>query len=385
MRLVAAAISIFVPILTAYASTTPSSTAPSLVTPNADKTRPVVALVLGGGGMRGFAHIGAIKSLEAHGIRPDMVVGTSAGALVGAVYASGKTPSEMIALADTVKETDLIEITPSQQGLIDGTRLRRYVNEQVNHRPIEAFPIRYAAVATQMHTNTAVTFRTGEAGLAVQASSSVPKLFIPPRIPKIGGKKYVDGSQVALLPTRIAKSLGADIIIAVDVMGEKQASPNSNALPTQGSSINIQRNHAGISATWGDKTMTVPVNLDKLNQAARGLPIDIPLGDLLGVVMQSIPTNTNISLPKQLPTKTSEFAQWFGNLGANLTAEPEDIRAADVLIRPKMTGAAVFDSTDRTRLINEGRLATDAQILAIKKAIKDAHTRKRTQMQTAQS
>lgn len=97
---------------------------------------------------------------------------------------------------------------------------------------------------------------------------------------------------MALLPTRIAKSLGADIIIAVDVMGEKQASPNSNALPNQGSSINIQRNHAGISATWGDKTMTAPVNLDKLNQAAKGLPIDIPLGDLLGVVMQSIPTNT---------------------------------------------------------------------------------------------
>lgn len=383
MRLVAAAISIFVPILTAYASTTPPSTAPSLVTPNADKTRPVVALVLGGGGMRGFAHIGAIESLEAHGIRPDMVVGTSAGALVGAVYASGKTPSEMIALADTVKETDLIEITPSQQGLIDGTRLRRYVNEQVNHRPIEAFPIRYAAVSTQMHTNTAVTFRTGEAGLAVQASSSVPKLFIPPRIPKIGGKKYVDGSQVALLPTRIAKSLGADVIIAVDVMGERQA-PDSNTPHTQGSSINIQRNEVGISAKWGDKTMTVPIDIDKLNDAAKGLPVDMPLGDLLGAVMQSIPANTDISLPRQLPANASEFSRWFGNLGANLTAEPEDIRAADVLIRPKMTGAAVFDSTDRTRLINEGRLATDAQIPAIKKAIKDAHTRKHAQIQTIQ-
>ncbi|WP_227546307.1 patatin-like phospholipase family protein [Moraxella catarrhalis] len=80
MRLVAAALPIFMPILTAYASATPSSTAPSLVTPNANKTCPVVALVLGGGGMRGFAHIGAIESLEAHGIRPDMVVGTSWGA-----------------------------------------------------------------------------------------------------------------------------------------------------------------------------------------------------------------------------------------------------------------------------------------------------------------
>lgn len=80
MRLVVAALPIFMPILTAYASATPSSTAPSLVTPKADKTRPVVALVLGGGGMRGFAHIGAIESLEAHGIRPDMVVGTSWGA-----------------------------------------------------------------------------------------------------------------------------------------------------------------------------------------------------------------------------------------------------------------------------------------------------------------
>lgn len=371
MRLAVAAVPVFALILTACGSTTPPSTAQVSATLKADEARPVVALVLGGGGTRGFAHIGAIESLEAHGIRPDMVVGTSAGALVGAVYASGKTPSELIDLADAVKETDLIEITPSQQGLIDGTRLRRYVNEQVNHRPIEAFPMRYAAVATQMHTNTAVTFRTGEAGLAVQASSSVPKLFIPPRIPEAGGEKYVDGSQVALLPTRIAKSLGADVIIAVDVMGERQA-PDSNTPHTQGSSINIQRNEVGISTKWGDKTMTVPIDIDKLNDAAKGLPVDMPLGDLLGAVMQSIPANA------------SEFARWFGNLGANLTAEPEDIRAADVLIRPKMTGAAVFDSTDRTRLINEGRLATDAQIPAIKKAIEDARALKHTQIQTIQ-
>ncbi|WP_114800360.1 patatin-like phospholipase family protein [Moraxella canis] len=383
MRLAVAAVPVFALILTACGSTTPPSTAQVSATPKADEARPVVALVLGGGGTRGFAHIGAIESLEAHGIRPDMVVGTSAGALVGAVYASGKTPSELIDLADAVKETDLIEITPSQQGLIDGTRLRRYVNEQVNHRPIEAFPMRYAAVATQMHTNTAVTFRTGEAGLAVQASSSVPKLFIPPRIPETGGEKYVDGSQVALLPTRIAKSLGADVIIAVDVMGERQA-PDSNTPHTQGSSINIQRNETGISAKWGDKTMTVPIDIDKLNDAAKGLPVDMPLGDLLGAVMQSIPANTDISLPRQLPANASEFSRWFGNLGANLTAEPEDVRAADVLIRPKTTGAAVFDSTDRTRLINEGRLATDAQITAIKQAIEDARALKHAQIQTTQ-
>ncbi|WP_294034820.1 patatin-like phospholipase family protein [uncultured Moraxella sp.] len=372
-------------VLSACANTTAKETATPTPTPTAQESRPVVALVLGGGGARGFAHIGVIESLEAHGIRPDLVVGTSVGAMVGSVYASGATPAKLVMMADELKETDLIDITPSKQGFVDGTRLRQYINAQVGSRPIEQFPIRFAAVATEMQTKQAVTFRQGDAGLAVQASASVPNLFIPPRIPENGGKKYIDGSQSALLPARIAKNMGADVVIAVDLMAKADtADANSDAKtdanqPTTPNTVSIGRDDTGVHAKWGNETIRIPIDIAQMNDAAKGLPFELPLGDIFGNVLKAIPESTQIELPKELPNKLpknpSEFWQLFGNVGANIKADPADIQASDVLIAPDLSKSAVFDTTNRTALIQAGKTATDAQIDAIKHAIQTAQYR----------
>ncbi len=367
--------------VSACASTTPTPT--STISQTADTPqRPVVALVLGGGGARGFAHIGVIESLEAHGIRPDLVVGTSVGAMVGSVYASGATPAQLVAMADELKETDLIDISPSKQGFIDGSRLRQYINTQVGNRPIEAFAIRFAAVATEMQSKQAVTFRQGEAGLAVQASASVPNLFIPPRIPENGGKKYIDGSQSALLPARIAKNMGADVVIAVDLMANADTvDTNSNTKtstdkPDTPNTVSIGRDDTGVHAKWGNETIRIPIDLAQMNDAAKGLPFELPLGDIFGNVLKAIPANTQIELPKELPKtlpkSPSEFWQLFGNVGANIKANPADIKASDVVIAPDLSKSAVFDTTGRAALIQAGKTATDAQIDAIKHAIQTA-------------
>lgn len=366
--------------VSACASTTPTPT--STISQTVDTPqRPVVALVLGGGGARGFAHIGVIESLEAHGIRPDLVVGTSVGAMVGSVYASGATPAQLVAMADELKETDLIDISPSKQGFIDGSRLRQYINTQVGNRPIEAFAIRFASVATEMQSKQAVTFRQGEAGLAVQASASVPNLFIPPRIPENGGKKYIDGSQSALLPARIAKNMGADVVIAVDLMANADTvdtdsdTKTSTDKPDTPNTVSIGRDDTGVHAKWGNETIRIPIDIAQMNDAAKGLPFELPLGDIFGNVLKAIPANTQIELPKTLPKSPSEFWQLFGDVGANIKANPADIKASDVVIAPDLSKSAVFDTTNRTALIQAGKTATDAQIDAIKQAIATAQYR----------
>lgn len=195
--------------------------------PTPAPTEPKIALVLSGGGAYGFAHIGVIDVLHNQGIVPDLIVGTSAGAIVGAVYASGKTPNEIIQIALDMQDGDVMTLSPSKQGLMDGTKLRDFINHHTNHTPIEQLRTPFVAVATQMHTKIATPFSTGDTGLAVQASASVPKLFIPPRIPETDGKKYIDGGATALLPARIAREFGAKIVISVNLM------PNRSDLPSE--------------------------------------------------------------------------------------------------------------------------------------------------------
>ena len=110
---------------------------------------PVIALALGGGGAR-FSHIGVIKVLESHGIKPKIVTGTSAGSFVGSIYASGQTPYQLQNLALKLQESDIRDLTLNRQGIILGQKLQDYVNRNVGNKPIEKFPIRFAAVATRL-------------------------------------------------------------------------------------------------------------------------------------------------------------------------------------------------------------------------------------------
>jgi NTE family protein len=180
------------------------------------RPRPKIALALGGGAARGFAHVGVIKILEQNGIVPDMVVGTSAGSLVGALYAGGVDAFGLQRLALAMDQGVLSDWSVSglSRGLLKGEALEGYVNEQLKGRPLDKLARLFAVVATDLATGEAVVFRSGNAGIAVHASSAVPGAFKPVRI---GGRDYVDGGLTHPVPVRAARAMGADIVIAVDV------------------------------------------------------------------------------------------------------------------------------------------------------------------------
>lgn len=183
-------------------------------TPSQSARPPVIALALGGGAARGFAHVGVIKALEARGIFADIIVGTSAGSLVGALYASGMTGIELNRVALAMDEASVSDWALPSRGLFKGAALQDYVNRAVGNRPIEKFQRRFAATATDLNSGQLIVFERGNAGQAVRASSAVPGVFEPVRI---GAHEYVDGGLVTPVPVRVARRMGADLVIAVDI------------------------------------------------------------------------------------------------------------------------------------------------------------------------
>ncbi|HXD52097.1 MAG TPA: patatin-like phospholipase family protein [Burkholderiales bacterium] len=173
---------------------------------------PKIALALGGGAARGFAHIGVIKALESHGIVPDMVIGTSSGSLVGALYASGYGGFDLQRTALQLDDTIIADWSLPDRGFIKGEALQNFVNQAVQNRPMEKLNKPFAVVATDLQSGEPVVFRTGNTGMAVRASSSVPGVFQPVTI---SGREYVDGGLVSPVPVRAARAIGADLVIAV--------------------------------------------------------------------------------------------------------------------------------------------------------------------------
>ena len=197
---------------------------------------PVIAIALGGGGAKGFAHIGVLKVLESHGIKPKIVTGTSAGSFVGSIYASGKTPFQLQQIALTLKESDIRDLTLNSQGFVQGQKLQDYVNKHVGNKPIQQFPIRFAAVATRLDTGRKSDFIKGNAGQAVRASCSIPNVFVPA---VIGRTKYVDGGLVSPIPVKTAKDMGADIVIAIDISARPVGNKPLNMWGLLDQTINI--------------------------------------------------------------------------------------------------------------------------------------------------
>lgn len=187
------------------------STQKTVVTP---PPPPKVALVLGGGAVRGFAHIGVIKVLEAQGIYPDLVVGTSAGSVVGVLYAAGYSGFELQKLAFKLEEDSVGDWMLPNRGFIKGEALQDYINQAVRKQPIEKLKKPFAAVATDLQSGEMMVFQRGNAGMAVRASSSIPVVFQPVAI---NGHEYVDGGLVSPVPVNVARLLGADVVIAVDI------------------------------------------------------------------------------------------------------------------------------------------------------------------------
>lgn len=185
-------------------------------------SKPKIALALGGGAARGFAHIGVIKMLESQGIVPDVVVGTSAGAVVGALYAGGHDPYAMQKIAQQLDEKVFADWTLGGRGFLKGEALQDFVNQHLHNKPLEGLKKRFAAVATDLKTGERVVFRTGDTGLAVRASAAVPGVFQPTQF---RGKTYVDGGLTSPIPVQAAREMGADFIIAVDISARPDGQP----------------------------------------------------------------------------------------------------------------------------------------------------------------
>jgi NTE family protein len=173
-----------------------------------------IGLALGGGAARGFAHIGVIKALEAQGIVPDIVVGTSAGAVVGALYSSGLSGFELQKMALDMDEGQIGDWSLPDRGVFKGEALQSFVNRAVGNRPLEKLPRSFGVVATDLKSGEAVVFRSGNTGMAVRASAAVPGVFQPV---SINGREYVDGGLVSPIPAKAVRNLGANFVIAVDI------------------------------------------------------------------------------------------------------------------------------------------------------------------------
>ena len=202
----------------------------------------VVGLVLGAGAARGFAHVGVIKALEAQGIRPDIVVGSSAGSVIAALLASGATGNELNRLALNLDEATIADwglpFAGRFGGLIKGDALQNMVNREVQNKSIEQMRIPLGIVATELQSGKGVLFRTGNTGLAVRASCSVPGVFQPA---VIGGKEYVDGGLVAPVPVSYARQMGATLVIAVNISSEPVHQDASGTLGVLQQTISIMQ------------------------------------------------------------------------------------------------------------------------------------------------
>lgn len=188
---------------------------------------PRIGLALGGGAARGFAHIGVIQVLEEAGIRPDLVVGTSAGSLVAALYAAGRGGAELARLARQMDEGALTDWAFPGRGLIRGEALARFVREHTGGRTIEQMTLPLGIVATDLDSGEPILFRIGDTGVAVRASSAVPAVFQPV---SIGGREYVDGGLVSPVPVRFARQMGATLVLAVDISEAPEGSPTGDPI-----------------------------------------------------------------------------------------------------------------------------------------------------------
>lgn len=202
----------------------PPAAAQSSATDAAAKRPPRIGLALGGGAAKGFAHVGVIAVLEEAGLRPALVVGTSAGSVVGALYASGKTGQQLQQAALQIEEVAIADwmVPIVNRGMFRGEALARYVNETVGGRLLEDMRIPFGVVATDLGSGQPVLFRRGDTGTAVRASSAVPAVFQPVRI---GGRDYVDGGLVAPVPVQFARQMGAELVIAVDISEAPEGQP----------------------------------------------------------------------------------------------------------------------------------------------------------------
>ena len=188
-----------------------------------------VALVLGAGAAKGFAHIGVLKILEANHVPIHMVVGTSAGSFVGSLYAYGFNAFQLQEISFRLEKADVMDFTVPDNGFVKGEKLAAYINSTLQNTPLEKLRIPFCAVATDLQSGEEIAFALGDTGTAVRASCAIPGVFKPVRI---GERFYVDGGIASPVAVDRAKKMGADIVIAVDISSNIENAPPQGTVDT---------------------------------------------------------------------------------------------------------------------------------------------------------
>ncbi len=212
--------------------------APSVVAPPPKPAK--IAVVLGAGAAKGFAHIGVLKIFEANRIPIHMIVGTSAGSLVGSLYAYGYSAFQLQSLALSMERGDIVDLSIPDRGFVRGEKLADFINKSVKHTPLEKLRIPFFAVAADIQTGKEIIFGQGNTGTAVRASCSVPGVFQPTRI---GERLYIDGGVVSPVAVDAARKYGADVVIAVDITSDVGSSKPETTIETILQSVNIMYSH----------------------------------------------------------------------------------------------------------------------------------------------
>jgi len=213
------------------------ATTPPVQTPTGKQAK--IALVLGAGAAKGFAHIGVLKVLESQRVPIHLVVGTSSGSFVGSLYAYGFDSYTLQKIALSMDKSDVAELTLPDNGFLKGERVRDFINRMLRNTIIEKLRVPFYAVATNIKTGDETVFATGNTGMAVQASCAVPGVFQPA---SFSGSTYVDGGVVNPLAVDVARRHGADVVIAVDITSGIGANVPSNTMDTIMKSIEIMYN-----------------------------------------------------------------------------------------------------------------------------------------------
>lgn len=215
-----------------------ATTTPKKVEPPPPPKPAKIALVLGAGSSKGFAHIGVLKVLEMNNIPIHMIIGTSVGSAVGSLYAYGYDAFQLQRISFSIEKGDIVDlIIPfPTNGFIKGEKLEAFINKTLNHTPMEKLKIPFYAVATDIQNGQEVVFDRGNTGQAVRASCSIPGIFRPVQI---GDKMYVDGGVVSPIAVDAAKRLGADIVIAVDISSDVDRTKPESTIATIFQTFNI--------------------------------------------------------------------------------------------------------------------------------------------------
>ncbi len=274
---------------------------------------PRIAFVLGAGAARGWAHIGVVRALVDAGVQPHLVCGTSAGALVGAAYASGKLDKleGWIRDLDNLDMLGLLDPGFSKGGFIHGAKLMTAFGKLIESRDIEDLPVQYAAVATDIETGREVWMREGLLTTAVRASIAIPGVFSPVNV---DGRWLVDGGLVNPVPVSLARALGADIVIAVNV---------NERLPAPGLRSYAQPRNDDDASFW-----------ERLRQRWTSDEPETPEGSLPGIIGVSVDA-INI-----MQTRV---------MRARLAGDP-----ADVLLSPRVAHVGLFEFNRAEEAIDEG-------------------------------